>query len=492
MDFLIDGSLGAGTLVLLAIGLLFALGFEFANGFHDTANAVATVIYTHSLKPNHAVIWSGAWNFIGVLSSSGAVAFGIVALLPADLTAQIGSSAGFAMVFSLLLSAILWNVGTWYLGLPASSSHTLIGSIIGVGMMHAATAGEGIADSVNWPKLGQTMLALLVSPLIGFLFAALLLVLARWLLRNPALHRPADEGQPPPPAIRALLVLTCTGVSFAHGSNDGQKGMGLIMLVLIGLAPALFAVQLALPPERLRAIVESSGTIQPVLSQTPRPASLLDAAAEKHLERFVDTGKSSDLTLPSLALKNQRVTETLARVSSLKELSAAERSQLRVDVYLLDASFGRLLTSDLVGDADAAALDTYRDELMPITDYLPVWVKIAVALALGLGTMIGWKRIVTTIGEKIGKAKLSYAQGATAELVTMSTIGLADVVGVPVSTTHILASGVAGAMFAGRSGLQAATLRNILLAWVLTVPACMLLGSVLFAASLFVALRLFG
>jgi PiT family inorganic phosphate transporter len=196
--------------------------------------------------------------------------------------------------------------------------------------------------------------------------------------------------------------------------------------------------------------------------------------------------------LPALAFKNANIVRTLSRVTSLVELSPEDRAQLRRDVYLFDASVDHLLSSTLIGDADAAELDSYRDELMPVTDYIPIWVKVAVALALGFGTMIGWKRIVTTIGEKIGKAKLSYAQGASAELVTMATIGLADVVAVPVSTTHILASGVAGAMYASRSGLQAATLRNILLAWVLTVPACMLLGSVLFAASLFVTLRLFG
>lgn len=287
-------------------------------------------------------------------------------------------------------------------------------------------------------------------------------------------------------------MLTCTGVSFAHGSNDGQKGMGLIMLVLIGLAPAMFAVQLTMPSERLRAIVESARTIEPILAQAPSAGPPDDATADKRLSSFVATGKPDAGTLPALALKNANIVRTLSRVGSLKELSAEERAQLRRDVYLFDASVAHLLRSNIIGDADAAALDTYRDALMPITDYIPTWVKFAVALALGLGTMVGWKRIVTTIGEKIGRAKLSYAQGASAELVTMSTIGLADVVGVPVSTTHILASGVAGAMFAGRSGLQAGTLRNILLAWVLTVPACMLLGSVLFAASLFVTLRPFG
>jgi PiT family inorganic phosphate transporter len=491
LDFLIDGTLGASTLALLFLGLLFALGFEFANGFHDTANAVATVIYTHSLPPTAAVVWSGLWNLIGVLVSSGAVAFGIVNLLPADLVVGAGSGASFAMVFALLGSAIVWNVGTWYLGLPASSSHTLIGSIIGVGMTHSLMAGQGLADGVNWSKLGETMTALLVSPLIGFTMAGLLLALARLVLRNPVLHRPASETKAPPLAVRAVLVATCTGVSFTHGSNDGQKGMGLIMLVLIALAPAVFALQLDTPPDHLRAIVEGARRVERILRVPGTPA--IDAAtAEKRLDHYADTGRFDASVMPALALKNDEIVATLSRIGSLRDLTAAERSQLRSDVYLVDVSVDHLMRSNAVGDSDAAALDEYRDALLPLAQYLPLWVKAAVALALGLGTMVGWRRIVVTIGEKIGKSGLSYAQGATAELVTMTTIGFAGVAGVPVSTTHTLASSVAGAMFAGRSGLQADTVRNILLAWVLTVPACVMLGSVLFAGSLFVVLRLFG
>jgi PiT family inorganic phosphate transporter len=495
VDFLIDGSLGAGTLALVFLGLLFALTFEFANGFHDTANAVATVIYTHSLPPTAAVVWSGLWNFTGVLVSSGAVAFGIVNLLPADLVAGAGSGArsgaSFAMVFALLGSAIVWNVGTWYLGLPASSSHTLIGSIIGVGMAHSLAAGEGLSEGVNWSKLGETMTALLLSPLIGFIAAGLLLALARRVLRNPVLHRPASETRAPPLAIRAVLVATCTGVSFVHGSNDGQKGMGLVMLVLIALAPATFALQLDTPPAHLRAIVEASRPVERILHAPGAPA--IDAAtADRHLDHYADTGRFNASVVPALAVKSDAIVATLSRIGSLRDLTAAERTELRSNVYLVDACVDRLMRSNAVGDADAAALDEYRDALLPLAQYLPLWVKAAVALALGLGTMVGWRRIVVTIGEKIGKTGLSYAQGATAELVTMTTIGLAGAVGVPVSTTHTLASSVAGAMFAGRSGLQTATVRNILLAWVLTVPACMLLGSVLFAGSLFVILRLFG
>jgi len=490
MDFLVDGSIGATSLAVLAIGLLFALGFEFANGFHDTANAVATVIYTNTLKPVHAVMWSGCWNFVGVLTSSGAVAFAIVALLPAQLIVQAGSAASLAMIFSLLLSAILWNVGTWYLGLPASSSHTLIGSIIGVGLMNAVTAGDGWIEGVNWDKLRSTMLALLISPVIGFVASALLLLLAQRFLRNPVLHQEPEGKTPPPLGIRALLVATCTGVSFAHGSNDGQKGIGLIMLVLISLAPAAFALELSASTERLDAIREASRFVAPMLAKAPAPGPIDNAIAETHLENYLDFGRPDAWTVPSLAYKNDAIQKLLTGVTSLKQLSLDQRTQLRRDIYLIDGAADRLVTSPIIGDDVAAAVDTLRDTLIPLIEFVPVWVKGAVALALGLGTMIGWKRIVVTIGEKIGKGRLTYAQGATAELVTMATISGADFIGLPVSTTHILSSGVAGAMFADRSGLQSETVRNIVLAWVLTVPATMLLGSALFAGSLFVFLRL--
>ncbi len=493
MDFLIDGSLGMGALALLFVALLMALSFEFANGFHDTANAVATVIYTHSLSPTQAVIWSGAWNFLGVLVSSGAVAFGIVALLPLELVLHVGSDAGFAMIFAILLSAILWNVGTWYLGLPASSSHTLIGSIVGVGLTNSLVSGIRFGEGVNWGKLDQTIIALVTSPLIGFVATALLLLLVKILIRNPALYR-APEGKAPPPLwIRSILVLTCTGVSFAHGSNDGQKGMGLIMLVLVGLVPAAFALQLATPVDRLQTIAATAQAAQPILDKAPSAVGLLDSAlADEHISHFLTTGRPDAHTLPSLAFINARIVRAMASTKSLHDLTTGQRTRLRRDVYLMDAGIAKLVETGAVVGADAANLRELRARLLPLTDYIPLWVKIAVAVALGLGTMVGWKRIVVTIGEKIGRSHLTYAQGATAELVTMSTIGLADVVGLPVSTTHILSSGIAGAMFANHSGLQAATLRNIVLAWVLTIPACMILGSVLFASILFVILRLFG
>src|SRR5215472_16201899 len=220
--------------LLLFVALLIALGFEFVNGFHDTANAVATVIYTHSLPANVAVVWSGMWNLLGVLWSSGAVAFGIVSLLPVELILQVGSNAGFAMVFALLIAAIIWNLGTWSFGLPASSSHTLIGSVIGVGVANALLHGRSGTSGVDWSKAKEVGEALLLSPLFGFALAAALLLLLKAIVRVPALYAEPQGNQPPPWWIRGILILTCTLVSFFHGSNDGQKGMGLIMLILIG------------------------------------------------------------------------------------------------------------------------------------------------------------------------------------------------------------------------------------------------------------------
>jgi PiT family inorganic phosphate transporter len=483
------------TLILLCLAVALALSFEFVNGFHDTANAVAMVIYTHTLKPYQAVVWSGAWNLIGVLTSTGAVAFGIVALLPVELVINVGSGAGFAMVFSLLLSAIIWNLGTWYLGLPASSSHTLIGSIVGVGLMNSLLSpGSAFGDGVNWAKVADTVKALVFSPLIGFVLAGLLLLLARALLKIPALYKAPEGDKPPPFLIRVLLVLTCTGVSFAHGSNDGQKGMGLIMLILVGIVPASFALNLATLPAAIGQISVSAQAFDQEL-QAAHVAPLAAGADGAHvtLTQYLKKSVFTPDTLPSLSVLNQNVLKSLNGVSDLNTLPGEKRRALRMDIYLVSESIGRLIkTKQLPAGFDAAALGSYQSELKATTNYIPVWVKVAVAFALGLGTMIGWKRIVVTVGEKIGKAHLTYAQGASAELVAFATIEAADVLGLPVSTTHVLSSGIAGTMVANRSGLQKETVRDILLAWVLTLPVCVALGATLFGAGLLLVFRILG
>ncbi|HSS86263.1 MAG TPA: inorganic phosphate transporter, partial [Reyranella sp.] len=464
--------------VMLFVALLIALGFEFVNGFHDTANAVATVIYTHSLPAEMAVVWSGAFNFLGVLTSTGAVAFGIVSLLPVELILQVGSSAGFAMVFALLIAAIIWNLGTWWFGLPASSSHTLIGSIIGVGIANALAHGMDGTSGVDWSKATEIGYALLLSPLVGFVFSALLLLALKFLVRNPALYAAPKGNQPPPWWIRGILILTCTGVSFAHGSNDGQKGMGLIMLILIGTVPTAYALNRTPAPSHVEsfhtaslaaaAVIEKQAAGYHVLGD-PRPAVTL----------FVSQRKISEGTFVSLAALVKEISAQVEQYGSIAKIPSTSVGNVRNDMYLASEAL-RFLMKDKESSLtkpEVAILNTYKSELDSATRFIPIWVKIAVAIALGLGTMIGWKRIVVTVGEKIGKEHLTYAQGASAELVAMATIGAADAFGLPVSTTHVLSSGVAGTMAANGSGLQMATIRNLLMAWVLTLPAAITLSA---------------
>jgi inorganic phosphate transporter, PiT family len=487
------GSLDTIHLVCLVLALGLALGFEFVNGFHDTANAVATVIYTNSLPPWVAVVWSGLWNLIGVLVSTGAVAFGVIALLPVELVMNVGSAAGFAMVFSLLISAIVWNLGTWYLGLPASSSHTLIGSIMGVGVMNSMMNSGGILGGINWAKAHDVGLALLISPLVGFFCTAILFLLVKALVRKPELYAAPDPKKAPPLWIRAILCLTCTGVSFAHGSNDGQKGMGLLMLILVGIVPGMYALDLSTNADSLAQLTTMSQSATTIFEKHASGVPMEKTEATKTLGTYIKTGGAfSDNVFTALAEKNAEIQATLANHKSLNELTEDQRSGLRTDIYFTAETIGKLNKNHKFADNEAGDLTKYKSALDKTTKFIPIWVKFAVALALGLGTMIGWKRIVVTVGEKIGKSHLTYAQGASAELVAMITIGLADRYGLPVSTTHVLSSGVAGAMAANKSGLQMATLRNLLLAWVLTLPVCVFLGAMFFAGGLLLLARVFG
>lgn len=469
--------------LLLFVALLIALGFEFVNGFHDTANAVATVIYTRSMPAHIAVVWSGMFNLLGVLMSSGAVAFGIVSLLPVELILQVGSGAGFAMVFALLIAAILWNLGTWSFGLPASSSHTLIGSIMGVGIANALLRGRDGTSGVDWSQAGNIGKALLLSPLFGFALAALLLfVLKTVMLRaTPALFAEPKGNQPPPLWIRGILVLTCTLVSFFHGSNDGQKGMGLIMLILIGTVPTAYALNRSLPASETAHFVDVSTAASKVIESkaagynvlgNPRPA----------VTNYVAQHQINEGTYPSLAVLVQDIGRQVTQYGSLAKFPSDTVGNTRNDMYLASEAI-RFLMKDKENElntAEVATLNSYKGSLDAATKFIPTWVKIAVAIALGLGTMIGWKRIVITVGEKIGKTHLTYAQGACAEITAAATIAAADGFGLPVSTTHVLSSGIAGTMAASGSGLQWSTIRNIALAWVLTLPASMILSGFLY------------
>jgi PiT family inorganic phosphate transporter len=469
--------------LLLGFALLIALGFEFVNGFHDTANAVATVIYTHTLEPHVAVVWSGLWNFTGVVLSSGAVAFGIVSLLPVELILQVGGKAGFSMVFALLFAAIIWNLGTWWLGLPASSSHTLIGSIIGVGIANQLMAVKTGTSGVDWGQAANIGKSLLLSPIVGFVVAALLLMTCKALIPNKALYEAPKGNEPPPFYIRALLVLTCTGVSFFHGSNDGQKGMGLIMLILIGTIPTAYAVNHAVTPAQTADFVAVSTQTANALSHYISPVAVVGDSRDEVTD-YIRTKNFTPNTMLALRDLINGIGTEMAQYKQLKMVPQDRVRNFRNDMYVVSEAL-RLMNKSgnpKFSTADAEVIKNYKKHIDNATKFIPTWVKVAVALALGLGTMIGWKRIVVTVGEKIGKDHLTYAQGAAAEITAMATIGAADAFGLPVSTTHVLSSGVAGTMAANHSGLQWGTVRNLLMAWVLTLPASIMLAGFLFWA----------
>jgi PiT family inorganic phosphate transporter len=468
--------------ILLGIALLIALGFEFVNGFHDTANAVATVIYTHSLEPHAAVLWSGIWNFIGVLVSTGTVAFGVISLLPVELILQVGGGAGFAMVFALLVAAIIWNLGTWWFGLPSSSSHTLIGSIIGVGLANQMMAPKSGTSGVDWAQAGNIGKSLLISPVVGFVCAALLLVLMKVVIPNKKLYEAPEGTRPPPFWIRSLLMLTCTGVSFAHGSNDGQKGMGLIMLILVGTVPTAYALNRAVTPGEVQDFIAVSAQAADSLGhyEVAGAAPVEDPRAA--VTEFVRTRTVAPNTVAGMKGMILGIATDLGNYKELKNVPADRTRNFRNDLYLVGEGI-RLMQKKgdpAFSEGDAAVMKNYKKHVDSATKFIPLWVKIAVAIALGLGTMVGWKRIVVTVGEKIGKDHLTYAQGAAAEITAMVTIGAADMFGLPVSTTHVLSSGIAGTMAANRTGLQMSTVRNLLMAWVLTLPVSILLSGGLF------------
>ena len=380
------------------------------------------------------------------------------------------------MVFALLIAAIIWNLGTWSFGLPASSSHTLIGSVIGVGIANALLHGRSGTSGVDWTQATSIGKALLLSPMFGFGLAAILLLVVKFVIPSKELFAEPKGDQPPPPWIRGILVLTCTLVSFFHGSNDGQKGMGLIMLILIGTVPTTYALNRAMPVSQIEKFEANSQAASAVIGAKAAGYNVLgDPRAA--VTAYVAQHQINEGTYPSLAVLVSDIGKQVTQYGSIAKMPTDQVGNTRNDIYLASEAI-RFLVKDKENDLnaqDVATLNAYKGSLDSATKFIPGWVKIVVAIALGLGTMVGWKRIVVTVGEKIGKTHLTYAQGACAEITAAATIAAADGYGLPVSTTHVLSSGIAGTMAANGSGLQWSTIRNIALAWVLTLPAAMLL-----------------
>lgn len=457
-----------GLSVLLVLCLLCVCIFEFVNGFHDTANAVATVIYTRSLPPMVAVFLSGILNAAGVFLGGIGVAMGIINLLPVETLVDQNVSHSLGMIGAILLTAIMWNVGTWYFAIPASSSHTLIGSILGVGAAFSLLP-ESNSMAVNWKKATEVGLSLLCSPLFGFCSALLLMgILATLFRKNTQIFSEPHGHNPPPTWIRSILILTCSLVSFSHGSNDGQKGIGLMMLILIGILPVKYSLDHRIPDSELRAAVS-------------KVQFAWDEAEALVVEAAGDSSKSKDAILKL----NERVAQ-LGAASDAAITAPVHSPKVRFEVrrqILLLKNTIKSIKSEFPALSDSLKpLSKSMDGLTRFTDYAPFWVIALIALSLGVGTMIGWKRIVVTIGEKIGKSHLNYAQGASAELVAASTIAASTYLGLPVSTTHVLSSGIAGTMYAsgGKNNLAKGTIFKILLAWFLTLPVCITVSGLLF------------
>ncbi len=465
--------LTTGFTIVLILCLLIACAFEFINGFHDTANAVATVIYTKSLKPKTAVVWSGVWNFIGVYFGGIAVAIGIINLLPMEALVDQNIYHNIAMIFSLILTAVLWNLATWYLGIPCSSSHTLIGSIFGVGLAFMFITPEGVI-ALNWNKLADAGLSLLISPVLGFIMAMLLMFLFRRFVRHPKFFKEPDKVKSPPFWIRGILILTCTSVSFSHGSNDGQKGIGLVMIILIGFLPSYFA----LDPDRNPLAI--GGNIQVI----------------EHYVNRMDTTKMSVKEAQKMSIIKSELAKLKLVLSNLNipfNIEKEKKFEVRKSIIEISTLTKKMIDNQdfqkrrvlLLTEKESVQLNKNLKELRGYTEFAPWWVMLMISLSLGIGTMVGWKRIVTTIGEKIGKTHLSYAQGASAEMIAASTIGISTLLGLPVSTTHVLSSGVAGTMVAhgGLKNLQRKTIKNILIAWGVTIPITIIFACFLFIFS---------
>jgi phosphate/sulfate permease len=450
-----------GTFLIISIVLV--IFFEFINGFHDTANAVATVIYTNSMKPTIAVVFSGIMNFIGVFLGGIGVAMGIVNLLPIEIMVDPDIWHSVSMILAILLTSIIWNFGTWYVGLPASSSHTLIGSILGIGLAFYFITGK---DAVNWGKAQEIGLALFISPLFGFAAAIVMMYIFKRLIKNETIYKEPIPGKKPPLWIRGILIASCGLVSSAHGSNDGQKGIGMLMLVLIVFLPKTYIIN---PNTDLDQLKASAFVINEKLTlvDTTRLARKPDLDWFKAVQR-------ANIEINSITTKSK----------TLSNLNDDERFALRTDVIIIAKNFEKLNEQGNLSltSKESRVVKENIDRLKTANEYAPDWVKIVISIALGLGTMVGWKRIVQTVGEKIGKQHMSYAQGAAAQIIASSTISLSTQLHLPVSTTHVLSSGIAGTMVAkkGLKNLQKKTIRNILLAWVLTLPITIILSGGLF------------
>jgi PiT family inorganic phosphate transporter len=450
---------------LLSFALVMVIMFEATNGFHDAANAVATVIYTKSLAPAQAVVLSGAMNFFGVLLGGIAVAYALVELIPAEVLSPPDGGPAVAMLIALFIAALSWNIGTWWFGLPNSSSHCLIGSLIGVALGNALARSRSVSDGVHWAQLWKVLEALAISPVLGFVLAGALYFLCRKTLHDEHLYRPVTD-KPPIWWMRGILILTCSGVSFAHGTNDGQKSIGLIMLAIIGIFPATYALN----PTAGQSLHDMAATMiqaEPLVQKYGDDEKSLALAAIQSIESEADRESKS-----AGGVKSEADPASGRRPLEVGPYSSAarRRTAVRDDVYRVVSELKHAAEASGISPGDKQQAQWIAKQLGSSVEYAPFWVRLLSALCLGIGTTVGYKRIVTTLGERLGKIHMTPAQGASAELVSALLIGTAGLTGLPVSTTHIVTSGIAGTMVTSGAGLQYGMVSRIVVAWLVTLP----------------------
>ena len=449
----------AVVITLLIACFVLVLAFEATNGFHDTSNAVATVIYTNTLKPVPAVVWSGIINFVGVLVGGIAVAYALVEILPPDVLTPPDGAPALPMLIALFVSALFWNLLTWGFGIPNSSSHCIIGALIGVACGDAIMRQRSLAQGVDWHQIMTVLEGLALSPVLGLILAGGLYGILRLMVRRGHLLEPPEGDRPPAWWLRGLLVLTCTSVSFAHGTNDGQKSIGLIMLTIIGLLPATFALN-----------PQSGAALQALPAHARAAIPLIQQYGDDRRQAGVDAAKALESFKPSEA------SWTLQQAPDVVK----GRTERRGNVYSVISQLRHVSENPAADKTTKAKATALRKQMGPPVQFAPLWVRVLSALCLGIGTMIGYRRVVRTLGERLGKSHMTPGQGGSAELVGSILIGLAGFTGLPVSTTHVITAGIAGTMVAGRQGVQRGMVVRILAAWVFTLPATMVIAGALF------------
>ncbi|CAL4325746.1 Low-affinity inorganic phosphate transporter 1 [Buchnera aphidicola (Eriosoma grossulariae)] len=469
----------------LILSLIFVCVYEIVNGFHDIANSVITVIYTRSMSSNIAVIMASVFNFFGVILGGLSIAYTIVHLLPIEVLLNLSFFHRFLVIFFILLVVMLLNLFSWYYRLPSSSSHALIGSIIGIGFANSILFHCSLLNSINVIHIKNIFIVLICSPFFGFFIALFFVFLLRSLKMilkynniinmDPVFYKNKFNKTRPPFLIQMTLILSAIGLSYAHGSNDGQKSIGLIMLILMSILPGYFVLNLNSAPVEIIHTQKSIKYFKEYYQLNNLHAmNSYSVSIKKHFY-----SKYSYYDDPFLSSMNY-VNHIMNNVSNYRQLGITERIYIHRLLLLISNHINKKLILSNINQGDKIFLKKLQFNILKSTEYAPLWIIFMVAFFLSIGSIIGWRRISVTIGKKIGQKNMTYGQAISIQMTSSISIGLANYVGFPVSTTHISSSAVMGVMLISRGGIQLKTVKNIFLAWVLTIPISIFLSGLLY------------